>query len=427
MFQAQVVEDVVVTGVVVVADRCVQLTLCIEHVDDVAGPHLITDLCGFQRALVGDDRLFARLHLLDISVHRAVQVAGVFHHLAAQAFTLLFALTEAGISLADLRTGQPAAVDRDVHLQADGALLDAAVETLTGVVGVGEAQRVIVAFLVLRHRIDGGCVACLALTQGFFRGADGVVAGQQIQVLLGCGVNPGFRVVGCGREHRQGVHDAFDGVVIAVGQGDQRLKGVIDLALGDDPRSASGVVASLRLKHIGLVRQADIEAFIGLIELALERRFFRLRRGQIVLRAEYGKIVLGALQNKILLGGRELQDGLLVDVLRGFELEPAVSAEDRLTQRRAINRSTAADDGRGLVDRCAGVIDVGATGDVRQQAGACLRHDFLLRVVAGAGCRQVGVIVDRFLIHTDQTGPGGQRHVCCPGHRTRSTRHGNGQ
>jgi len=95
LLEAQVVEDVVVAGVVVVAHRGVQLTLGIEHVNDVARPHLIADFGGFHRALVGDDRLLARLNLFDVGVHRAVQVAGAFDDLPPQAFTLLFGLVQA--------------------------------------------------------------------------------------------------------------------------------------------------------------------------------------------------------------------------------------------------------------------------------------------------------------------------------------------
>jgi hypothetical protein len=66
----------------------------------------------------------ARLHLFHVGIHRAVQVAGVSHHLAAQAFALLLALAQALVGLAHLRAGQAAAVDRDVQLQADAGLLD---------------------------------------------------------------------------------------------------------------------------------------------------------------------------------------------------------------------------------------------------------------------------------------------------------------
>ncbi len=119
----------------------------------------------------------------------------------------------------------------------------------------------------------------LALAQGLFGSADRVIAGQQVEVLLGGGVHPGLGVVRRWREHRQGVHDAFDRVVFAIGQGHQCLKGIVHLAFGDQPAGARGVVAGLGLQHIGLVRQADIEALVGLIQLAFERRFLSLGRG----------------------------------------------------------------------------------------------------------------------------------------------------
>ena len=53
------------------------------------------------RDRVGDDRLAPRLDLLDVGIHRAVQVAGVLHHLAALAFAGLLALVEALVGLAD--------------------------------------------------------------------------------------------------------------------------------------------------------------------------------------------------------------------------------------------------------------------------------------------------------------------------------------
>lgn len=167
MLEAQVVEDVVVAAVVVVAHRGVQLALGIEHVDDIARTDLITDFRGFHGALVGDDRLAPGLDLLDIGVHRAVQVAGVFHHLAAQGLTALLALAQARVGLADLGAGQAAAVDRNAQLQADAALFDVTAVTLAQWGRVAEAEGVVVAFLVLRHRVEGRGVAGLALLEGF--------------------------------------------------------------------------------------------------------------------------------------------------------------------------------------------------------------------------------------------------------------------
>ncbi|MNE25595.1 hypothetical protein D3C80_1189280 [compost metagenome] len=180
-------------------------------------------------------------------------------------------------------------------MQADAGLLDIAAVILPGEVGVGEAQAVVVAFLEARYRVHGRRVSSLALAQGFFGGAHRVVGGEQVEVLLAGGLDPGLGVVRCRQLHRQGVDDALDRVVVAVGQGDQRLEGVVDLALGNDAVGPGGVVAGLGLQHVGLVREANVKALVGLVELALERRFFGLGRGQGVLGTQHGEIIFGAL------------------------------------------------------------------------------------------------------------------------------------
>ena len=292
-------------------------------------------------------------------------------------------------------------------MQRQCALLDVA--TVRGAEGirVGEAQRIVVAFFVFRHGIEGRRVAGLALLEGFFGSADRVVAGQQIQVLAGCGVDPGLGVIRRRRQDRQGVDDALNRVVLTVGQGDQGFERIIDLALGQNPVGSRGVITGLGLQHVGLVRQAHVEALIGLVELALERRFFCLGRGQVVLAAQHVEIVFGTLQDQVLLGRRELQGGLFVDVFGCLELEPAVSAEQWLGQGRLIGMSAAVGRRRRLVELGAHVGHFGAAGDIRQQPGTGLGHDFFLCAVLGAGGGQVGVVVHGFLVDADQVGLGG--------------------
>jgi hypothetical protein len=82
--------------------------------------------------------------------------------------------------------------------------------------------------------------------------------------------------------------------------------------------------------------ETDIEALVGLVELALERGFLGLGRGQVVLAAQYVEVTVGGLQDQVLLGCRELQRGLLIDVLGGLELEPAIGTEQRLRQRGLV-------------------------------------------------------------------------------------------
>ncbi|MND79681.1 hypothetical protein D3C80_714280 [compost metagenome] len=189
--------------------------------------------------------MLARLYLLDIGVHRAVQVAGVFHDAAAQGFALLFGLVQLCIGLTHLGVDQATAVDRDVQLQAHGRLLDVAAVGLAQGNRIAEAQRIVVAFLVLGDRVKRWQVPGPALLDGLLGGADGIVAGQQIEVLPARGFDPGLGVVRYWRQDRQVMPDAPDRVVLTVGQGNQCFKGVVHLALRNDAVGASGVVAGL--------------------------------------------------------------------------------------------------------------------------------------------------------------------------------------
>ena len=194
------------------------------------------------------------MHLLYVGIDRAVQVAGVFHHLAAQGFTLLFDLAQARVRLTHLRAGQTAAVQRDIQLQADAALRHVAAVTLVQGIRVAQAKAVVVASLVLRHCIQGRCMSGLALLEGFFGGTHGEIAGQQIEVLLRRCVDPRFGVIGRRWQNRQGVGDAFNRRVLAIGQGHQRLEGIFNLALSQKAIGACGVVAGLGLQYVGFVR-----------------------------------------------------------------------------------------------------------------------------------------------------------------------------
>ncbi|MND79680.1 hypothetical protein D3C80_714270 [compost metagenome] len=139
-----------------------------------------------------------------------------------------------------------------------------------------------------------------------------------------------------------------------------------------------------------------------MIELAFERRFFGLGRSQVVLAAQHVEIAVSGLQDQVLLGRRELQGGLFVDFLGGLELEPAIGAEQRLRQGGLVGMSIAVGRARRLIERRTHLGNIGAAREVRQQPGAGLGHDFLLRAILSDGSGEVGVVVDRFLINADQ-------------------------
>ncbi|MNC50593.1 hypothetical protein D3C75_998400 [compost metagenome] len=164
-----------------------------------------------------------------------------------------------------------------------------------------------------------------------------------------------------------------------------------------------------------------------MIQLTLERRFFSLARRQAILGAQHGKVILRALQYDILLGRRQLQGCLLVHCFGGLQLEPAVGAEHRLCQGRLPGNAAAGGSQRRVVELGPRIERIGAAGEVWQQAGTGLGHDFLLRGVIVLCRSQVGVVVDGFLENADQVIFVGQRHFRCPGQSVRSTRHGKGQ
>lgn len=86
----------------------------------------------------------------------------------------------------------------------------------------------------------------------------------QFEVLAAGGFHLGLGVVGRRHLHRQRVDHALDRAVLAVGQGDEGLEGILHLALGDDPVGPCGIVAGQGLQHVGLVGQADVKPFVGL-------------------------------------------------------------------------------------------------------------------------------------------------------------------
>ncbi len=135
--------------------------------------------------------------------------------------------------------------------------------------------------------------------------------------------------------------DAFQREVLAVGQGEQCLERIVDLPLGNQVIGACGIEAGLGFEYVGAVGQADLEAFVGLVQLPLERRFLGLQCGEVVLRTQHGEVGLRALQDQILFGDGVFQCRLLADGLGGLELEPAVGAEQRLAQRCLVGGAAA--------------------------------------------------------------------------------------
>ena len=314
----------------------------------------------------------------------------------------MLSLPQALVSLAHLRAGQATAVQRDVQLQTDGTLRNVATEGTPSRRTVGKAQAVVVALLITGHGIQGRRMAGLALPQVLFGSRHCIQTGLQVEVLRRRRIDPGLGIVRRWRQHWQAVHDPFDRHVIAVGQGHQRFEGIIHRALGEQAVGARGIETGLRFEHVGLVGQTDVETFIGLIQLTLECSLFGPGRGQVVLRTQHAEVGFGTLQDQVLLGRRQLQCGLLTGRFGGLQLEPAISAEQRLTEIGLVDQTTARTGGARRVDFRTCIAIVGPGRQVGQQTGTRLRHDFATRLVIGTRGGDIGVVISSLPVNADQ-------------------------
>ena len=100
MLQAQVVQNIVIAGVVVITHGRIQLALGIQHINNGTGAYFITNLRCLDRTLAGNDALLARSYLLDISIDRPVQVARILYRLATQAFFAVLGIFQLMAALA---------------------------------------------------------------------------------------------------------------------------------------------------------------------------------------------------------------------------------------------------------------------------------------------------------------------------------------
>ncbi len=93
-----------------------------------------------------------------------------------------------------------------------------------------------------------------------------------------------------------------------------------------------------------------------------------------------------------------------------MQLEPAVGAEQRLAEHGLVGRATAREVAvaQAGVHVRFGIAELGAGAQVRQEAGACLRNDFLGGTELRAGRGEIGIVVDRLLVDADQVRPAGQ-------------------
>jgi len=173
------------------------------------------------------------------------------------------------------------------------------------------------------------------------------------------------------------------------------------------------------LLHVGDRDQADLEALLGLLELAAERLQRRFGRGQRVLGREHVEVALRRAHHQVLLrcaviglGQRDLGVG-------APQRLPLVPAEDGLRQPRRVIpvlvgiRLVAVADRNDLARRRVDLREIGfaigfgrvglaVQGNLREQQRARLGLGFERRQPAGLGLADQRIALDRGLVDVEQ-------------------------
>ena len=154
--------------------------------------------------------------------------------------------------------------------------------------------------------------------------------GDDGEVLLDRLGHPRFLVEGLRLVERHLVRGFHQRLVGLARQLAQQFVGARERALGRDHAGGRAVVRRTRLLHVGDRDQADFEALLRLLELAVDRLECRRRRGQRVVGREHVEVALRYAHHQVLLRGavvglreRDLGTGTL-------ERLPLVPAEEGL-------------------------------------------------------------------------------------------------
>src|SRR5690606_13245772 len=108
----------------------------------------------------------------------------------------------------------------------------------------------------------------------------------------------------------------------------QRLVGVGQgVALGDGV-GAGAVVLGARLVHVGDRRQADFQALVGVVELALERRFGGLGGGQGLDRHQHVEVRGGGAGDQRVARGLQVEVGSAAEGVLPAQVGDAAPVED---------------------------------------------------------------------------------------------------
>ncbi len=152
------------------------------------------------------------------------------------------------------------------------------------------------------------------------------------EVLLHRLLHPVFLVGGLWLVERQQVGRLLQRAVRLAGELAQQLVAGRELALGFDDCGGRAVVRGAGFLHVGDRDQPDLEALLGLLELAREGIQRGLGGGQRVLGGEHVEVALRDSHHQVLLGGAIVRLGDGHRRVGALQCLPLVPAEQRLAQ-----------------------------------------------------------------------------------------------
>ncbi len=294
LFQAQDIEDVVVTGFGELLLGLVQLASGVQHVDDGTGTHFVAGFGRLQGAVGGDHRLAVGAHRADAGVHVVVGGAHCALHRAEVLLQQFAGSHVVVLSLFHLGAGGATAVDWQLEGQTDIGLIviAAALNTIQLVIGIAGLQsgtqiqrRLMAGFgqidLLLGNVLaDAGTVQLQVLVQ------------RQLQPLVG--TEGGLlRAETIGVQHVQIA-------VIDTGQLAQGLVAVVQRVFCIDLVSQRLVTGGFCFMDVGDGGQAHFETLLGLLQLTLYRNLVGTDELQGIHRLEHIKVGFGGAHHQVL-------------------------------------------------------------------------------------------------------------------------------
>ena len=411
-------------GLGVAALRRQQLLLADQHVDDRARADLVAGLGRVERTLRRDDRLAGRFDLAGAGDHGAITVARAAFDQALLQFVLVLRRVAIVDRLANPRLRVAAGEDRHVEGQSDRGRPALAV----GVKGVVEARRAVVGpgrilrvqdLAADRRQVAGACRVDVGIGR-----LELIGVGTEARILRDRDVDPVIGVFRIRLVQRQLVAQLLELARLLAGQLAQGFAIVVERVLRGDHVGHGGIVLGLGIVDVGDRRQADLEALLGLLHLAVQGLLVGLGELERILGREHVEIRGGDADQQVLLGGLVGRVAGLGHRSRRFQRGPLAQVEDALVEASAQGPAVVVRR-RGHVDQALAAILVGdelrATAaavalriaqrgaDLRQQGRTRLVDVFAGRVVGGFGAGQLRIRGACLTVDLDQVVGMGQR------------------